>query len=167
LKRVAARQSRHQTTNRNLDLHLFHSRTKRFPKTFSEINGALWRTQPPPNYGTDGRQARTKNYYYFYTWVNDGQRAIWAIPLGPRRDYAPAFFLVIAPGWARTWRGKALDDSAIHTLPSVPSENELTRLQLTELPIQILGGRALIAAPMPPEATTPSAPNPGSHSRLR
>src|SRR5262245_55953705 len=47
------------------DLRLFHSRTNRFPKSFDEINHLIWNTQPRPNYGADGRQARAKNYYYF------------------------------------------------------------------------------------------------------
>jgi len=109
----------------------------------TEINDLIWHTQPSPNYGADERQVRTKNYYYFYTRVNDSQCAFWAIPLGPRRDYASSFFLVIAPDWMRIWKGKALDETAIPTLPSVPSENELTSLQLIELPARILNKRPM------------------------
>src|SRR5947209_20343740 len=39
------------------DLRLFHSRTRRFPKTFDEINYLIWHTLPKPDYGVDGRQA--------------------------------------------------------------------------------------------------------------
>ena len=123
------------------DLQRFHSQTSRFPRNFVELNDLIWHTQPKPNYGTEGRQARTKNYYYFYTRVDEQRCAIWAVPLGPRRDDASSFFLVIAPDWERIWRGKSLDESAISTLPPVPSGNELTSLQLIELPIRILNGR--------------------------
>src|SRR5262245_25755622 len=74
------------------DLTLFHSRTKRIPKNFNEINHLIWHTRPDPEYGADGRQARVKNYRYLYTRVSNQQCAIWAIPLGPQRDYASTFF---------------------------------------------------------------------------
>ncbi|HEU0185367.1 MAG TPA: hypothetical protein VFS27_08635 [Blastocatellia bacterium] len=79
------------------DLRLFHSRTRRFPRNFSEINELIWHTLPKPDYGADGRHARVKNYRYFYTRVNDRQW-IWAIPFGPQRHYGPTFFVVLSPG---------------------------------------------------------------------
>jgi hypothetical protein len=118
------------------DLLLFHSRAKRFPKTFNEINDLIWLANPKPDYGADGKQARTKNYYYFYTKVNDSQCAIWAIPLGPQRHYASTFFFVITPEWQRLWRGKSLDESAISKLPAIPSPAGLADLQLSEIPIK-------------------------------
>jgi hypothetical protein len=51
------------------DLRLYHSRTRRFPKNFSEINDLIWHTRPKLDYGADGKQARVKNYRYFYTRV--------------------------------------------------------------------------------------------------
>jgi hypothetical protein len=115
------------------DLRLFHSQAKRFPRNFSEINELIWRTRPTPNYGAEGRQARAKNYYYFYTRANDGQCAIWAIPLGPRRRDASAFFLVLSPEWLRVWKGEALDEAAIPTIPAIPSTDELTNLRMREI----------------------------------
>ena len=44
------------------DLRLFHSRTKRFPKTFIEINDHIWRTRPTPNYGAEGRCVRITGF---------------------------------------------------------------------------------------------------------
>lgn len=114
------------------DLRLFHSRTRRFPASFNEINELLWRTRPTPDYGAEGRQARTKNYYYFYTRVKDDQCAIWAIPLGPRRQYAASFFAVVTPGWKRLWQGKALDEATIVKLPAIPDPQELSNLQFQE-----------------------------------
>lgn len=115
------------------DLRLFHSRSKRFPASFNEINELLWHTKPMPDYGAEGRQARTKSYYYFYTRVKDDQCAIWAIPLGPRRQYAASFFLVVTPGWKRLWQGKALDEAMIAKLSAIPNADELSKLQLTEM----------------------------------
>ncbi len=115
------------------DLRLFHSRTKRFPRNFAEINDLIWHTRPTPNYGAEGRQARAKNYYYYYTRVNDGQCAIWAIPLGPRRQDASAFFLVLSPEWWRVWKGEALEEAAIRAIPAIPSADELANLQMREI----------------------------------
>lgn len=119
------------------DLRLFKSRTKRFPGTFNEINGFIWHKQPAPDYGENGRQARTKNYFYFYTKVNDSQCALWAIPLGPRRNYAATFFLVISTDWVRIWQGKALDELMVQRLPAIPSPNELANLQMQESPARV------------------------------
>jgi len=116
------------------DLNLFHSRIKRFPHNFAEINAAIWHTQPKPDYGADGRQARTRNYYYFYTRVKDNQCAIWAIPLGPRRHYASTFFLVLAPEWRKVWKGGALEEAAIQAIPAIPSTDELVSLRMHEIP---------------------------------
>ncbi len=44
------------------DLRTYHTNTKQFPHSFAEINQRLWHTVPPPDYGKDGREARTKNY---------------------------------------------------------------------------------------------------------
>lgn len=119
------------------DLRLFQSRTKRFPKNFYEINELIWHTQPKPNYGTDGRQTRTKNYHYFFTRVDDQTCAIWALPIGPRRHFASSFFLVLTPGWLRTWKGIALEDEAIGKLPAIPHPDQLAGLTMQELPSRI------------------------------
>ncbi len=114
------------------DLRLFHSRTKRFPQSFNEINSLIWHTQPAPDYGAEGRQAITKNYYYFYTKVSDDQSVFWAIPLGPQRHYAATFFLVLSPNWERVWQGKALDEAFISRLSAIPAPEELANYRLVE-----------------------------------
>src|SRR5262245_49127693 len=116
------------------DFRLFHSRTNRFPRNFTEINDYLWHTRPTPNYGIEGRQTRVKNYYYFYTRVSDERCAIWAIPLGPQRNYASSYFLVISPEWVRKWEGKALEDGLISSLPAIPTLNDLSKLRMVEYP---------------------------------
>jgi hypothetical protein len=78
------------------DLRFYYSRTKSFPGTFDEINDLIWHTRPKPDYGVDGRQARTKNYYYFYTKIDNRKCAFWALPLGSQRHYASSYFLVIS-----------------------------------------------------------------------
>ena len=89
------------------DLRSFHAHSRHFPASFVEINERLWQTQPPPDYGANGRTAHTRNYEYRYTRVNADTCAFWALPTGPRRHYAAAYFVVVTPQWLRVWRGKA------------------------------------------------------------
>lgn len=118
------------------DLRIYQARTGHFPSTFVEINNLIWHTKPAPDYGDNGRQSRTKNYYYFYTRVNDHTCAIWALPTGPQRHYASSFFLVLSPEWLRNWKGKALDDEAISALPAIPSSDMLAKMLMQEMPGQ-------------------------------
>jgi hypothetical protein len=119
------------------DLRLFQSRTRRFPKNFIEVDQLIWRTAPAPDYGNEGRQARTKNYYYYYTKVNDETCAFWALPVGPKRHYAPSFFVVLSPGWMRAWKGKAMGDEEIARIPAIPSPTILADLKMQEMPARV------------------------------
>ncbi|HMY76140.1 MAG TPA: hypothetical protein PLQ88_30250 [Blastocatellia bacterium] len=119
------------------DLRLYHTRTGQFPAVFTEINELLWHTKPAPDYGSDGRQARTKNYYYFYTRVNEQTCAIWALPTGPRRQYASSFFIVLTPEWLRSWKGKAIEDDVINRLPAIPKPDQLAALMMQEMPSRV------------------------------
>jgi len=121
------------------DLRLFQSRTNRFPRNFIEINQLIWRAAPAPDYGTDGRQARTKNYYYYYTKVNDETCAFWALPVGPQRHYAPSFFVVLSPGWMRAWKGRAMSDEEIARIPAIPSPTVLADLKMGETSARVFG----------------------------
>jgi hypothetical protein len=121
------------------DFRLFQSRTNRFPKNFIEINQLIWRTTPVPDYGNEGRQSRTKNYYYYYTKVSDEACAFWALPVGPQRHYAPSFFIVLSPGWMRAWRGEAMSDEEIARIPAIPSPTVLADLKMQETPSRIFG----------------------------
>lgn len=114
------------------DIRTFYLRTKRFPQNFAEVNDLIWHTKPKPNYGADERQARAKNYHYFFTKVDHQTCAIWALPIGPRRHDASSFFLVLAPGWVRIWKGKALEDEAIGKLPAIPKPDQLAVLMMQE-----------------------------------
>lgn len=118
------------------DLRRFHAETKQFPSNFHGINQRLWHTRPEPDYGTDGKQARVKNYLYRYTRIETGKCALWALPLGTQREYGTAFFVVLTPEWVRAWQGKALSDTQIEQLPTVPTREELSILALRELPVR-------------------------------
>src|SRR5215831_13314823 len=119
------------------DLRVFQSRTSRFPKNFIEINQLIWRTAPALDYGNEGRQARAKNYYYYYTKVSDETCAFWALPVGPQRHYAPSFFVVLSPGWMRAWKGRAMSDEEIAQIPAIPSPTVLAGLKMGEAPARV------------------------------
>jgi hypothetical protein len=120
------------------DLRLYAAQTRRLPANFAEINERIWHTTPTPNYGSDNRRARTKNYYYYYTKANDETCAFWALPVGPQRHYAAAFFVVVAPGWLRAWKGKAMSDEQIAALPEVPAPEALAEIGMQEMPARVL-----------------------------
>lgn len=123
------------------DLRRYAAQTRNFPSTFIEINERLWHTKPPPDYGAGGRRARTKNYRYFYTKVSDETCAFWALPVGPQRHYAASFFVVVAPGWLRAWKGKPLSDEQIAKLAEIPSPELLADLGLNEMPQRALNAK--------------------------
>jgi hypothetical protein len=123
------------------DIRIYRKRIGQFPANFNEINALIWHTKPAPDYGRDGRQARTKNYFYFYTRVNEQTCAIWALPTGPRRNYASSFFVVLTPEWLRSWQGKSLDDAAINSLPAIPKPDQLADLMMQEMPSQVFNQR--------------------------
>jgi hypothetical protein len=59
------------------------------------------------------------------------------MPVGPRREYAPSYFVVLTPGWMRCWKGKSLDDEQLKGLPGVPTPEQLAAFRLRELPAVI------------------------------
>ncbi|MCI0392613.1 MAG: hypothetical protein MOB07_28095 [Acidobacteria bacterium] len=121
------------------DLRRYHSQTRHFPADFTEINQLIWRTKPTPDYDSDGRRARTKNYYYIYTKVNDEICAFWALPIGLRRHYGSSFFIVLSPNWARVWKGKAMGDEEIAKVPAIPLPDALAELSMHESPARAPG----------------------------
>jgi hypothetical protein len=112
---------------------VFYAETRRFPANFAEINRLIWHTYPTPDYGSEGRRAWTKNYFYLYTKVNDETCAFWALPVGARREYASSFFVVVSTNWLRIWKGKAMSDGEIVVVPNIPSPQVLSESGFTEL----------------------------------
>jgi hypothetical protein len=93
----------------------------------------IWHTYPTPDYGSEGRRVWTKNYFYLYTKVSDETCAFWALPVGPRREYASSFFVVVSTNWLRIWKGKAMSDGEIVVVPNIPSPQVLSESGFTEL----------------------------------
>lgn len=120
------------------DLRLYQSQTRHLPVTFAEINERIWHTTPAPDYGSDNRRARTKNYYYYYTKVSDETCVFWALPVGPQRRYAASFFVVLSPSWLRAWKGKAMGDEEMAKLTEIPSPDALADIGMHEMPARDL-----------------------------
>jgi hypothetical protein len=118
------------------DLRRYERQAQHFPINFHEINQRLWHTQPAPDYGREGKQARAKNYYYVYRRVADDQCVLWALPVGLHRKVASSYFFVIAPQWTKAWKGAALNDEQIALLPAIPREDEFSRWGLAAMPAQ-------------------------------
>lgn len=126
------------------DLRRFHAETKQFPLNFHELNDRLWHTQPSPEYGTDGKQARVKNYLYQYTQVESHKCVFWALPIGAQREYGAAFYVVITPEWVRGWKGKALTDERLEGLPAIPNGGKLTELGMREMNTPVLNSQKML-----------------------
>ena len=60
-----------------------------------------------------------------------------ALPTGPRRQYASSFFIVLAPEWLRSWKGKAIEDDVISRLPAIPKPDQLAALMMQEMPSRV------------------------------
>ncbi len=128
---------RHHVERLIRDLRRYYAETKRFPANFHEINQRLWHTKPQPDYGANGREARVKNYLYRYTQVESGKCVLWALPMGPQREYGAAFFVVITPEWIRAWKGKALSEEKLQGLPAIAPLNMLADWGLTEFTVRM------------------------------
>ncbi|MFN7931037.1 MAG: hypothetical protein U0Y68_24540 [Blastocatellia bacterium] len=68
--------------------------------------------------------------------------AFWALPTGPQRQYAAAFFVVLAPDWARAWKGKVRSDEEIGHLPAILTPQALAEINMQELPARFFKATA-------------------------
>src|SRR2546430_16363554 len=41
-----------------------------FPADFNEVEAAVWKQNPAPNFGAGGRWLVVRNYYYLYTFIS-------------------------------------------------------------------------------------------------
>ena len=114
------------------DLRRFQAETKQFPNNFHEVNERLWNTKPNPDYGVDGKQARVKNYVYRYTRVEADKCVLWALPVGPQRQLAKSYFLVVSVEWVRRWQGTALSNAQLARISPIPTPHELSDLAMKE-----------------------------------
>ena len=128
---------RHQVERLIRDLRRYYVETKRFPANFHDINQRLWHTRPQPDYGVNNREARVKNYFYWYTQVEEGKCVLWALPTGPQREYGSAFFVVITPEWVRAWKGKAMSEEKLQRLPAIAPMQVLADLGWAEFTVRM------------------------------
>jgi len=119
-------------------LRAYHNQAGRFPESFAQLEGRVWRHSRPPNFGEDGRSLSMANYYYIYYPIDARACTLWAIPINKRREEGSTFFLALSAETARRWKGAPLALEEIKRLPSVPEPAQLALLGLTEQqPIQL------------------------------
>ena len=118
-------------------LRTYHHQAGKFPQSFVELEGRVWRHTRTPNFGDDGRSLSMANYYYLYYQVDSSVCTLWAIPINRRREEGSTFFLALSPETVRRWKGAPLALDEIKRLPSIPDPAQLALLGLTEQqPIQ-------------------------------
>ena len=105
------------------DLRQYQRTKATFPRSFTDLEAAIWKHPNPPTYGAGGRSLVLSNYYYFYTWVSPTRCTLWAIPIGPRSEEANSYFLVLTPNDREKWKGPAFqlkEAAAISGTPTYP-----------------------------------------------
>jgi hypothetical protein len=60
-------------------------------------------------------------------------------PNWPAATLRSTFFVVLAPGWMRAWKGQAMSDEEMARIPAIPSQAALADLKLREMPPRIFG----------------------------
>ena len=124
-------------------LRAYHNQAGRFPESFAQLEGRVWRHSRPPNFGEDGRSLSMANYYYIYYPIDAGTCTLWAIPINKRREEGSTFFLALSAEAARRWKGAPLALEEIKRLPALPEPAQLAVLGLTEQqPIQLQPSRS-------------------------
>ena len=113
-------------------LRAYQAQSGQFPKNFHDLNERIWRRDPPPAFGQEGRDILLNYYWYFYTQVNAETCALWALPLGPKRELGKAFYVVLTPNWMRVWKGAALSDEQQRLIHNIPTPELLAQLQMKE-----------------------------------
>lgn len=116
------------------DLRSFHSKRGSFPKDLKELEGVVWEKKEDREFSKDGSGLAHRNYHYLYSPIGHHQFALWAIPMGRRREEAATWFLVITPESQRRWKGPALTPEDVKALSVYPSAQQLNVLGLIEQP---------------------------------
>jgi len=119
-------------------LRIYHQQMGKFPESFIELEGRVWRHKRTPNFGEEGRSLTIANYYYIYYLIDAGTCTLWSIPINKRREEGSTFFLALSSESARRWKGAPLTLDEIKRLPALPEPAQLALLGLTEQqPIQL------------------------------
>ncbi len=113
-------------------LRAYQAKIGQFPKNFHEVNERIWRRNPPPAFGQEGCDITLNHYWYFFTRINEETCAVWALPLGPKRELSKAFYVVLTPQWMRVWKGAALSDEQLRLIRNIPTPELLAQLGMKE-----------------------------------
>ena len=114
------------------DLLSFHKKRGGFPKDLKELEGVVWEKKDSRSYSNDKRGLTHRNYYYLYTRVDHHRFALWAIPMGRRREDAATQFLLVTTERCRRWKGAALSIEQASEIDPNPTVDELSLFGLIE-----------------------------------
>ena len=117
------------------DLLAFHKKRGGFPKDLKELEGVVWENKEDRSYSNSKLGITRRHYYYLYSPFGHHRFTLWAIPIGPQREEAATWFLVVTPELHRSWKGGSLGPEDAKRLSLDPSLNELSVLGLIEQPI--------------------------------
>ena len=101
-----------------------------FPQTLTQVEDEVWKHTMRPDYGAGGRSVVSRNYYYFYTWINPTRCTLWAIPIGPRIEQANSYFVILTPDDREKWKGPPLALKEASSISGMPTYAQLAMLGL-------------------------------------
>jgi hypothetical protein len=113
-----------------------HKQQGRFPKDFAEVENLIW-SKNKKDYKSklysDRNLVLSNNYLYIYI-PGEQVCAIWAIPQGKFREEANTVYIVISPEKYEIWRGAALSQTEVDSIPRTPQvkTTDMARLGMFE-----------------------------------
>lgn len=115
------------------DLLRFHEKRGAFPADFTQLEGVVWERKQR-SFSINNRAYNYRNYYYFYSRINEHQFTLWAIPTGGQREESPTWFLVVTPNFSRRFKGAALPFEQAEKIEPNPAIKKLGAFGLVEQP---------------------------------
>jgi hypothetical protein len=128
-------------------LRIFHRQTGRFPESFRELDGRVWKGARHAQISPDGTSLNAPASHYYYTLHPVDLRratttidkemikaALWAVPTGPRAQEAATYFWYVTPDRVERWMGPALTAENVGAVKTIPSEQQLALLVMTRQP---------------------------------
>lgn len=115
------------------DFLSFHEKRGAFPADFSLLESVVWERKQR-TFSINNRAYSHRNYYYFYSRINEHLFTLWAIPTGSQREESPAWFVVVTPNVCRRFKGAALPFEQVDRIEANPTLKKLGAFGLVEQP---------------------------------
>jgi len=139
------------------DARKFEALTGRMPRSFDEIEEFVWKHKGlKPAFDKSGTAYALGNYLYIIHGIDTRATAVWAVPVGPRRDEESSHYVIISTIGIAHWKGAAIKLDDFDKLTPNPEVSELAALGLVRQPDEKQDPKTT-RAPVRLPSTRPSA----------